>query len=213
MTQREEAVIELSKNRIRQLTPIIREYSFALGFPETRRSQSAKQLIVSICNSFEEIGAKVRPHGGRVTLQQCVCFARYMIENPTGRIDPIRISEIITTNAGARVARSNRRKSKRKSTDGESYIVKRDLFYRSWEWKKARYQALQAYGHACLCCGAKKGDQTIDGKLVRIVVDHIKPLYRNWELRLSHKNLQVLCHDCNMGKGSWDKTDWREQIN
>lgn len=73
-------------------------------------------------------------------------------------------------------------------------------FYRSWEWKQLRYQALQRYGRICSCC------RTTDGKMV---VDHIKPLRSHWSLRLSIGNLQVLCNSCNMGKGSRDHTDWR----
>lgn len=29
------------------------------------------------------------------------------------------------------------------------------------------------------------------------------------DLALSMDNLQVLCGDCNHGKGNWDVTDWR----
>ena len=31
-------------------------------------------------------------------------------------------------------------------------------------------------------------------------------------LALSLDNLQVLCEDCNCGKGSWDSTDWRAKM-
>jgi 5-methylcytosine-specific restriction endonuclease McrA len=41
-------------------------------------------------------------------------------------------------------------------------------------------------------------------------VDHIKPRWKYPELSLSFENLQVLCKDCNLGKGGWDETDWRE---
>lgn len=40
-------------------------------------------------------------------------------------------------------------------------------------------------------------------------VDHIKPRRLFPWLALELKNLQVLCHDCNHGKGNWDQTDWR----
>ena len=75
-------------------------------------------------------------------------------------------------------------------------------FYRSWEWKKLRYQILCERGPKCECCGA----QPIDG--VRLVVDHIKSVRHHWHLRLDKANCQVLCNDCNMGKGSDDSTDW-----
>lgn len=80
---------------------------------------------------------------------------------------------------------------------------KRKSFYASWEWKKLRMQALQRDGHRCGSCGASPKDG------IRIVVDHIKPLGNFWELRLVLSNLQVLCDDCNRGKGDWLHTDFR----
>lgn len=79
----------------------------------------------------------------------------------------------------------------------------RKSFYSSWEWKKVRMQALQRDGHKCGSCGASPKDG------IRIVVDHIKPLGKFWELRLSLSNLQVLCDDCNRGKGDWLHADFR----
>ena len=75
-------------------------------------------------------------------------------------------------------------------------------FYKTWEWKKARYNALKNYGAKCQCCGAT-------GQQSRIVVDHIKPIRFHWDLRCDQNNLQVLCNDCNMGKSYQDQTDWR----
>lgn len=40
-------------------------------------------------------------------------------------------------------------------------------------------------------------------------VDHIKPRKLFPELALDPDNLQVLCHECNHGKGNWDMTDFR----
>ena len=53
-----------------------------------------------------------------------------------------------------------------------------------------------------MCCGATPENGAI------IHVDHIKPIRRFWAMRLQPDNLQVLCEDCNMGKGSRDQTDW-----
>ena len=36
-----------------------------------------------------------------------------------------------------------------------------------------------------------------------------QPRRKHPELALRVDNLQVLCEDCNMGKGGWDDTDWR----
>ena len=41
-------------------------------------------------------------------------------------------------------------------------------------------------------------------------VDHIKPRFLFPDLALRLDNLQVLCGDCNEGKGNWDMTDWRQ---
>lgn len=78
-----------------------------------------------------------------------------------------------------------------------------DDFYASWEWARLRYRTLQKAGRTCMCCGATPGDGA------KIHVDHIKPIRRFWHLRLDPNNLQVLCEPCNMGKGSWDETDFR----
>lgn len=78
-----------------------------------------------------------------------------------------------------------------------------DKFYDSWEWKRVRYMAIKRSNGCCEACGTS-------GKNVSLVVDHIKPRAKFPELALSLDNLQVLCKDCNMGKGRWDETDWRQ---
>ena len=45
---------------------------------------------------------------------------------------------------------------------------------------------------------------------MRIHVDHIKPRKLFPHLALDVNNLQILCHECNHGKGNWDQTDWRD---
>jgi HNH endonuclease len=78
-----------------------------------------------------------------------------------------------------------------------------DEFYLSQEWLALRYQALKRYGGMCQCCGATA---QIDNPLH---VDHIKPRSRFPELALDITNLQVLCMNCNRGKGASDITNWR----
>lgn len=82
-------------------------------------------------------------------------------------------------------------------------FVKTDEFLQSFEWRKLRMQALKKHGSRCQCCGATPAD----GK--RMNVDHIKPRKFFPELALELDNLQILCEDCNHGKGNWDQTDWR----
>jgi len=76
-------------------------------------------------------------------------------------------------------------------------------FLKSYEWRKLRMEALIKYGRKCLCCGATpENGATMN-------VDHIKPRKTHPELALDINNLQVLCHECNHGKGNWDTTDWK----
>lgn len=76
-------------------------------------------------------------------------------------------------------------------------------FLDTYEWRKVRMQALKKYGPKCMCCGATPQTGAV------MNVDHIKPRKLFPNLALDINNLQVLCHDCNHGKGNWDHTDWR----
>ncbi len=85
----------------------------------------------------------------------------------------------------------------------ETPFVQTDGFLRSYEWRELRYKALQLHGRRCQCCGAS----ATDGATMN--VDHIKPRRKYPEFALDIKNLQVLCDECNHGKGNWDQTDFR----
>lgn len=78
-------------------------------------------------------------------------------------------------------------------------------FYQSKGWLEARYEALKVNNGLCECCGRGKQHN------VQLHVDHIKPRSLFPELALAVSNLQVLCHECNLGKGIHDKTDWRDR--
>jgi hypothetical protein len=80
-----------------------------------------------------------------------------------------------------------------------------DAFYDSREWRDLRYRVLQKSRGCCQLCG-NRGSQDKP-----LHVDHIKPRSLNPELQLAESNLQVLCHDCNLGKSNKDDTDWRWQ--
>lgn len=79
-----------------------------------------------------------------------------------------------------------------------------DAFLSTFEWKALRMMALKKYSPVCQCCGAS----TKTGAVMH--VDHIKPRKIFPQLALDVENLQVLCGDCNAGKGNWDMTDWRK---
>lgn len=76
-------------------------------------------------------------------------------------------------------------------------------FYHSIEWRALRYQILRERKAICDCCGATAASS---GRPLH--VDHIKPRSMYPELELDKLNLQILCEDCNLGKGCGDDTDW-----
>lgn len=79
----------------------------------------------------------------------------------------------------------------------------RDLFLATWEWRRVRYGVLRDSGGRCARCGLGRHDGAV------LDVDHIVPRRRRPDLALTPSNLQVLCSSCNVGKGSFDETDWR----
>lgn len=65
-------------------------------------------------------------------------------------------------------------------------------FYNSKEWKELRNNAYKQLTHFCPICGTEE----------KLVVDHINPVRFFWEQRLDIDNLQILCDECNLEKGS-----------
>jgi hypothetical protein len=77
------------------------------------------------------------------------------------------------------------------------------VFLQSKSWKRLRLVALKTHGMRCQICGASPSTGAV------LNVDHILPRKLYPALALSLDNLQVLCSDCNEGKGNWDMTDAR----
>lgn len=77
-------------------------------------------------------------------------------------------------------------------------------FYISPEWQRVRYEVLAENNGLCRLCGR---NPITHG--VALHVDHIVPRSKNKERELDKTNLQVLCEDCNLGKGNRDEIDWR----
>lgn len=75
-------------------------------------------------------------------------------------------------------------------------------FLNSREWREKRFEAFARYGNRCQCCGKKPPE-------VVLHVDHIKPRATHPELCLDITNLQILCEDCNIGKGAKYEIDFR----
>ena len=72
-------------------------------------------------------------------------------------------------------------------------------------WRSLRFQVLRDRGAKCELCGQGRS------ATVSLHVDHIKPRSKYPHLALEYSNLQVLCSDCNLGKGNRDETDFRQQ--
>jgi 5-methylcytosine-specific restriction endonuclease McrA len=73
---------------------------------------------------------------------------------------------------------------------------------RDRDWLALRYDALEKNNGCCCLCG-----RSYNGVVLN--VDHVKPKSIYPELALAPENLQVLCEDCNLGKGNRYETDWR----
>lgn len=71
---------------------------------------------------------------------------------------------------------------------------------------RIRYAVLTRYGATCQCCGRGAKDGVV------LHVDHIKPASLHPELAEDMENFQVLCGECNQGKGNKDDTDWRPSL-
>lgn len=84
----------------------------------------------------------------------------------------------------------------------EDFIASND-FLKTYEWRKLRQEALDKYDSRCMCCGAKPSDDKY------LCVDHIKPRKTYPDLALEIGNLQILCNECNHGKGNWSVKDFR----
>lgn len=85
------------------------------------------------------------------------------------------------------------------------YDRDQDYFLMCREWRVIRMRVLERDGAKCACCGRTAAHGVV------MNVDHIKPRIRHPELALSESNLQVLCNECNHGKGNKFETDWRRQ--
>ncbi len=77
-------------------------------------------------------------------------------------------------------------------------------FYNSDAWRALRVRVLETHGCKCMMCGRSPKDHN-----VIVHVDHIQPRSKRPDLELNFENLQVLCEDCNLGKGNKYNTDWR----
>lgn len=73
-------------------------------------------------------------------------------------------------------------------------------FYSSPAWLSLRYETIKKHDRKCMVCFRTN---------IELHVDHIKPRSKHPELSLVAENLQILCRECNLGKGNKDEIDWR----
>ena len=121
----------------------------------------------------------------------------------------------LTPDVAARLRTALQRSSKPTAVDGLRVLDKAwlelkrqpdansDGFLQSKAWKRLRLQALEKHGRRCQCCGASPATGAV------LNVDHVMPRRLFPDLALRLDNLQVLCGDCNEGKGNWCMSDFR----
>lgn len=81
-------------------------------------------------------------------------------------------------------------------SDAQYKYANDPAFLQSFEWRQLRFKVLQKYGSKCQCCGSTPAGGAV------MNVDHIRPRRKFPQLALDIDNLQVLCGDCNHGKGN-----------
>lgn len=131
-------------------------------------------------------------------------LAAYNLRSTVKATTIVVAADLIDPNFNPNHAAQAERDSKKKRKSAPKQKPGTPSFYKSVEWKRARYDALKAGDGRCELCGVSKHDGA------KLNVDHIKSLRDRWDLRLVQTNLQVLCGSCNCGKGNRDDTDWRE---
>lgn len=86
------------------------------------------------------------------------------------------------------------------------FITSND-FLKTYQWRSLRQKVIRNNQKRCSCCGIAPDKNNS----IYLCVDHILPRKTHPELALSIDNLQVLCNECNHGKGNKDSTDWRSK--
>jgi 5-methylcytosine-specific restriction endonuclease McrA len=97
-------------------------------------------------------------------------------------------------------------RSPRERQRPETHRERAQRFYASGAWRKLRYEVLRRDGARCVVCGRTAADG------VRLEVDHISPISKDFSRRLDADNCQVMCggpDGCNQGKSNTDAIDWR----
>lgn len=158
-------------------------------FAQEVRPSKAWELLIQ---SFERDQAELVAGDERIRLS--IAFAR-------GRLFALAREEHIAfrklQEAKAAEARQRQYEAERREDGGPD-------FFNSNTWQRLRFEVLADSQGRCVLCGRSYREHG-----VALEVDHIKPKSRFPSLALDKTNLQVMCFDCNRGKGNRDTTDWR----
>ena len=175
----------------------VRRYAVALSSKLTRgKVVSFQSSNRDIAKHLHDIGI-IKDTPTRKNCGQLLCNVHAAAGMP--RMSLEQAKEVIKTNT----SRKKKRPEQSKKPKKEKLFVQTDEFLSSWEWTTLRMKVLLKHGRRCMCCGADPSDGA------KICVDHIKPRSTHPELALIEENLQVLCYECNKGKGAWNMTDFR----
>jgi 5-methylcytosine-specific restriction endonuclease McrA len=171
------------------------------GLSKTARRKLRKKNV-------GKIGYECRPHGAVIKAERIAAAKAKKAHSPSPKkLASVKSYQdkhlVLITKDGQKVFNNVKQHSSQQD---------REDFYRSWDWRTLRMKVIKKYGRRCMCCGSTPSDVDTSGAPVRIVVDHIKPLANFWQMRLVPSNLQILCDECNMGKGAWDETDHRSDV-
>lgn len=69
-----------------------------------------------------------------------------------------------------------------------------DLFFRTKEWRRTRWEALNLYGRVCCSCGATPADES------RLVATHVDSRLLRPDRAFALANIRILCTDCHIGR-------------
>lgn len=164
--------------------PLCQKKSMSLsvnGFCDCVASEGDWDTKIMILNGL--------PTSIRIIRESNKIAIRQRYENQIPKIDNESIKRKMTNKASIRRTKKSPRKIEEVACDGYSK-KKRDAFLASDKWRKLRFETLSKY-RKCLLCGSKE----------ELHCDHIKPMFHFWELRDDPDNLQILCKECNFGKG------------
>lgn len=187
-----------------------------VAVPYASLSEDASFWAIWLSNNSADIRRKAKVEaferrlGERAYLKQPhVSFDQFMASKGLGKKKPRkpRAPRKPRKRRGGKTPRGVYRKIMAIRSPNAMSKGERDDFYESSEWLAVRYRVIAKYGRKCMACGRTPAHGII------INVDHIKPLWTHPELKLDETNLQILCHECNQGKGCLDDTDFRPDAN